>query len=525
MTTDDWSVLIIDDERDIREVTALTLMDAGYRVETAVDGLDGLACCETFAPQIVITDIRMPRMDGLQFLDVVKQRFPDTEVIVTTAFGEMETAIRALRLDASDFITKPIHSDALMVALSRATHRFATRQQLKDYTRRLERGLDQTTHQLEETVAYLQRLIESSMDGICGCDADNRIITVNQSMETLFGVDRSQLIGRRSLADFFSPEAYRRLERDLVGPGHGGPGRLMLYDTRLKDQAGQAVPVQLAATVLSDADQPAGLVCFFRDLRRIHRLQQEMADQARFLHQDKMMSLGRLAASVAHEINNPLAGILNYVRLMLRTLQKGPLPAGKQAQFVEYLSLVETETDRCAKIVSSLLTFSRKSPITTGPVAMDEVLSRSIVLAGHRLELAKISLQAHVADDLPPIEGDANQLQQCLLNLIFNAIDAMPDGGTLTLSAGVDKPAGVLRLTVEDTGHGIPPEDMGHIFEPFFSTKPEGTGIGLGLATTYGIIERHRGTLSVESTPGRGTVFTIRLPLSPADDPPPGSPS
>lgn len=189
MTTDDWSVLIIDDERDIREVTALTLMDAGYRVETAVDGLDGLACCETFAPQIVITDIRMPRMDGLQFLDVVKQRFPDTEVIVTTAFGEMETAIRALRLDASDFITKPIHSDALMVALSRATHRFATRQQLKDYTRRLERGLDQTTHQLEETVAYLQRLIESSMDGICGCDADNRIITVNQSMETLFGVD------------------------------------------------------------------------------------------------------------------------------------------------------------------------------------------------------------------------------------------------------------------------------------------------------------------------------------------------
>jgi two-component system NtrC family sensor kinase len=113
-----------------------------------------------------------------------------------------------------------------------------------------------------------------------------------------------------------------------------------------------------------------GLVCFFRDLRRIHRLEQEMADQARLLHQDKMMSLGRLAASVAHEINNPLSGILNYIRLMLRSFRKGPLPTDKHTQFARYLELVETETDRCSKIVSSLLTFSRRSPVSVGPVSM-----------------------------------------------------------------------------------------------------------------------------------------------------------
>ena len=517
-TTDrDWPVLVIDDEEDIRDVTAMALTDAGYRVGTAADGVEGLARCEESLPRIVITDIRMPGMDGLAVLETVKRRFPDTEVIVATAFGEMETAIRALQLDASDFITKPIHTDALMVAMDRARRRYTTRQQLKMYTQRLERGLDQTTRQLEDTVGYLQRLIESSMDGICGCDTDGLIITVNRSMEKLLGLDRRRLVGRRTLADFFSPDAYRQLQTDLAGPGHGGINRLMLYDTRLKDQAGQAVPVQLAASVLSDADQPGGLVCFFRDLRRIHRLEQEMADQARLLHQDKMMSLGRLAASVAHEINNPLAGILNYVRLMLRAFRQGPLTAERHARFSEHLALVEAETDRCAKIVSSLLTFSRKSPVVMQPVDPGEVLSRCIVLARHRLELGDVRLVTRLADALPAVRGDANQLQQCLLNLIFNAVDAMPDGGTLTLVAAADNDARTVVLTVADTGHGIDAADMGHIFEPFYTTKKEGSGVGLGLSTSFGIVERHGGTLSLESRKGEGTTFILRLPMLAAE--------
>ena len=513
MTADDWSVLIIDDESDIREVTALTLKDAGYRVATAADGIEGLACCETFVPQIVITDIRMPRMDGLQVLETVKRRFPDTEVIVATAFGEMETAIRALQLDASDFITKPIHTDAMLVALSRARQRFTTRRQLKDYTRRLERGLDQTTRQLEDTVDYLQRLIESSMDGICGCDADGLVITVNRSLETMLGRDRGRLIGHSSLPDFFESEIYRRLQADLEAPGYGGNGRLMLYDTQLMDHRGRAVPVQLAMTVLGVADGPGGIVCFFRDLRRIHRLEQEMADQARLLHRDKMMSLGRLAASVAHEINNPLAGILNYVRLMLRAFNKGPVPPDRQSRYAEYLALVETETDRCAKIVSSLLTFSRKSPVTMAPVDPGEIMARCIVLARHRLELAHIELVTRIQDGLPPVNGDANQLQQCLLNLIFNAVDAMPGGGTLTLGAERDDATRSVVLTAADTGHGIDPSDLDHIFEPFYSTKQEGGGIGLGLSTTYGIVERHGGSLAVESRKDDGATFIIRLPV------------
>jgi len=231
------------------------------------------------------------------------------------------------------------------------------------------------------------------------------------------------------------------------------------------------------------------------------------------LHQDKMMSLGRLAASVAHEINNPLAGVLNYIRLMLRAFRKGQLPADKHDQFTGYLALVETETDRCSKIVSNLLTFSRKSPVSIGPVSVNEVLQKSIALARHRLELGNVILSTRIADDLPVINADANQIQQCLLNLIFNAVDAMPDGGMLTLSSGREVQSEMVVLQVQDTGCGIREEDIGHIFEPFFTTKQEGYGIGLGLSTTYGIIERHGGSLSVESRPGQGSTFEIRLPV------------
>ncbi len=509
----DWHILVVDDEQDVREVIALTLTDAGYSVSMACDGIEGLEQCRVLDPHIVITDIRMPNMDGLRLLEEVKQHYPDIEVIVATAFGDMASAVRALQLDASDFITKPIDSNVLMVALERARQRSETRKQLKAYTRHLEEGWADTTQKLMETFAYQHKLIESSIDGILGCNASDTVVTYNASLEAMLGFPKGEVLHRMRLNQFFEPAAFDDFRNALADTGLGGPNRLYHYESCLRAKDGRTVPVQLSAAPISDSDRAEGLVCFARDLRRIRQLEQEMADQARILHQDKMISLGRLAASVAHEINNPLAGVLNYLRLMLHTTEQAQIDPKRLDQFRRYTQVCEQEIARCARIVGNLLTFARTTPEDFQPVEIAQMLKRCIDLSRHRLDLQNIELVEKWPENLPKVKGDANQLQQCLLNLIFNAIDAMPSGGRLELKASGNKHHPALTITVRDTGCGIAPEDKPHIFEPFFTTKQDGSGTGLGLATTYGIIEHHLGTIEVESQPGSGTTFTITLPV------------
>ncbi len=508
----DWRILIVDDEPDICDVVAMSLADAGYQVHTAPDGAAGWDGCRQLSPQIVVTDIRMPRMDGLQLLEKIKSEETHIEVIVATAFAEMELAVKALQLDASDFITKPIANQALMVALERAKQRFTTRKQLHDYTRFLEEGWTETTQELLQTFAYQHRLIESSMDGILGCNAQETAVTFNRSMEQMFGYAKSEVLNQKTLAHFFESDQLERFRSALADDRFGGAHQLFLYETPMRTRSGDPIPVQLSAAAIMQNERFDGLVCFIRDLRRIRRLEQQMADQARILHQDKMISLGRLAASVAHEINNPISGVLNYLRLMIRIVSRQPDSSKPIADFQRYLGISEQEIDRCSRIVGNLLTFARKSPVKNEPVAIAELIQRCMMLSRHRMELGRIELVTRISEPLPTVRGDANQLQQCLINLIFNAIDAMPDGGRLELAASSGPDRRSVIITVTDNGCGIAPDDMEHIFEPFFTTKQEGHGTGLGLSTAYGIVERHRGRIVVHSRPGRGTTFTLTFP-------------
>jgi two-component system NtrC family sensor kinase len=512
-TSPPWKIVLIDDEKDIREVMAIALQDAGYTVDIAADGATGLKLCEDNSPQIVITDIRMPGMDGLQVLETIKKKYPDIEVIVATAFGEIDLAIRALQLDASDFITKPISDEALYLALNRARERFNSRKQLKDYTALLEKEKAETSQELLKSIAFQRNLIESSMDGILGCDGNDTVVTYNQSMEQILGYAKTEVLHKMTIMQFFPAGKLVDFKAELSSDTYGGENRLILYETSLLEKSGHEIPVQVSANLLFEQGRQNGLVCFFRDLRKIRKLEREVSDQARILHQDKMMSLGRLAASVVHEINNPLSGILNYLRLMSRILGKGSLSENHKEKFQRYLGLVENETHRCSQIVSGLLSFSRMSPPSIGQVQIDELLQRCILLSRHKLELSNIRLESNVQSNLPPVTGDFNQLQQCLINLIFNAIDAMPDGGTLELSCRYDTDRDVMIVRVKDSGCGIPREDLAHIFEPFYTTKKEGYGVGLGLSTVYGIMEQHHGSVNVESRSGAGTAIMLELPV------------
>ena len=226
-----WKIVLIDDEEDIRDVMTVALEDAGYQVIAAQDGASGLRLCEEYCPQIVITDIRMPGIDGIQVLEKLKEKHPDIEVIVATAFGEMDLAIRALQLDASDFISKPINDDALQLALKRARERYSTRKQLTDYTDLLEKEKAETSQQLLANIRFQRNLIESSIDGILACDTNLMVVTFNRSMAVMSGYKRSDVIGRKPLNRFFPEDAQQRFKAVLAGTASVGKQRLSLYET------------------------------------------------------------------------------------------------------------------------------------------------------------------------------------------------------------------------------------------------------------------------------------------------------
>jgi two-component system NtrC family sensor kinase len=247
----------------------------------------------------------------------------------------------------------------------------------------------------------------------------------------------------------------------------------------------------------------------------------QKSDEIRRMHQqilqvEKMASLGTLAATVAHEINNPLSGILTYARLEAKRIRREGDNSELLQKVLKDLDLIVAETQRCGAIVNNLLLFSRKQVGEFHLVALGDVVDRAHGIVAHHLTMANVKLESGCEPPGLSVVGDDGQLQQALVALFVNATEAMPDGGTLTVTALRDAAAGEVRLSVADTGTGIAPEDLPHVFEPFFTTKrSEGKGVGLGLSVVYGIVERHGAAISVQSQLGMGTTFTITFP--PAD--------
>ncbi|HVP63753.1 MAG TPA: ATP-binding protein, partial [candidate division Zixibacteria bacterium] len=238
------------------------------------------------------------------------------------------------------------------------------------------------------------------------------------------------------------------------------------------------------------------------ELRRAH-------DQ--MLKVERMVSIGKLAAVVAHEINNPLAGILTYAKLLRKWISNGITTEEKKTEAVECLDLIAIESKRCGELVKNLLTFSRVSPMNLEKTSINAIIERCVKLVAHKAEAQSIFVVCDVAVDLPAVLCDGAQVEQVLLALIMNALDAMPRGGNLWVSSRIL--GSEVELQVRDDGTGIPPELMNKIFEPFTTTKEVGKGVGLGLAVAKGVVERHGGRIEVDSELGVGTTFRVFLPL------------
>ncbi len=237
------------------------------------------------------------------------------------------------------------------------------------------------------------------------------------------------------------------------------------------------------------------------------------------LHVEKMASLGKMAAVVAHEVNNPLSGILTYAKLLRKWVESGQAEHEKREEAMQCLELIASESRRCGELIKNLLSLSRTAPMNVQSTDLHAVIDRSLLLVRHQLDLGGIELQLAVANDLPRIPCDPAQIEQVLIALIMNAIDAMPRGGNLWLDAHLSDDETEIEIQVRDDGAGIAPEILPHIFEPFLTTKETGHGVGLGLAISRGIVERHNGQIEVKSELGRGTTFVITLPTQAADAP------
>jgi two-component system NtrC family sensor kinase len=350
---------------------------------------------------------------------------------------------------------------------------------------------------------------------------DGNITDANPAAESLNGYRITEMIGM-NIRTFLTEESLNlagQIKRKLL---LAEPVE-QPYEQRLIRKDGTEAILQLATSLIKENGKPIGFQHVARDVTREKEMQAKLSaayrelseshkqlkeSQEQLIQAEKLTSLGQLAASIAHEVNNPLSGILIYTQLLSKKIAGDGIP---KETSLDYLSKMEFELTRTTRLIRNLLDFARQSAPAFRRVDLNGNINRALDLATHSAELHNIQVIKELAPSLPDLIADFDQLQQVFTNLILNAIQAMPKGGKLTLRTSFDNDQ--FKIEVQDTGYGISAENMRKIFTPFFTTKREVKGVGLGLAISYGIVQRHKGRIEVQSKEGEGTTFSIYLPL------------
>ena len=329
-------------------------------------------------------------------------------------------------------------------------------------------------------------------------DENMKIQVWNEAAEKLFGWRREEILGHSPFEALVPEEEQEVIRRLRAKTDQSGGAR---YDTTRLTRDGERLPVESISTRLNDSNgRFMGNIVIYRDLREIRKLQESV------LQSEKMGAVGQLAAGVAHEINNPLGIILGFAQSLVKRIKKDDPMAMP-------LKSIEREAVRCKNLVQDLLVFSRSSATEKGKLDLNAALDGALSLILARAKTQGVEIIRELSPALPPVTANGNKIQQALINLANNALDAMPKGGVLTIGTALsgNRP-GYVRIRVQDNGHGIPKEIQAKVMEPFFTTKEAGKGTGLGLALVYEIVKNHNGSIELESEEGKGTRFTIFLP-------------
>jgi two-component system NtrC family sensor kinase len=499
-------LLIIDDEEGIRKLLALSLESDGYEVCAAANGEEGIEIFKSELPVIVLTDIKMPGMDGVEVLKQVKELSPDTEVIMITGHGDMDLAIEALKLEASDFLNKPIKDEALSVALKRAEERISIRQRLKAYTEDLENMVKIATEEVKRRAEFQNKLITSSNDAIIATDELGDIVIYNRGAELIFGYQRLEVIRKMNIDGLYPEQIAQEFRAALEGRD------VDLSEWREVDivnREGDRVPTGFTGSILYGEDEVVGTVGFFQDLREIKRLQGEL------IQSERLAATGQTVAGLAHYIKNILNGLKGGAYVLNVALDKNDTDKIKSGW-----TMMERNLARTTDLVLDLLAYSKEREPEPENCYPNEIVEEVCSIMDQKARENGIKIERDLDPSIGEVYLDPKALHRSLLNLVSNAIDACIFDSSpkkhwkVRVSSAVEKDHR-MRFEVADNGMGMDKKTKERLFSTVFSTKGE-RGTGLGLLVTDKIVGENGGSIEVKSSPGRGSIFRIHLPYQEA---------
>jgi two-component system cell cycle sensor histidine kinase/response regulator CckA len=488
IATSSIDVLVVDDDSQLLRTLADILNLRGYRPHTALSGNEGLAiAAQDPAPAVALIDLKLPDMDGLELVSRLREISALTETVILTGNASVDTAVRALREQSTDYLLKPVAPDQLLGVLSRASERWRRR------------SVEETLRQTEER-AHL--LLENISDVVSVLTVTGEVSYVSASIERQLGYPRAEILNSNRL-DLVHPEDVHGLVALMNGVNALEAGEIGALELRVRHRNGTWRTMACQVTNLCDRQAIGGFLISARDITDAHRLEQQ------FRQAQKMEIVGTLAGGIAHDFNNVLTAVLGYSDLVL---ERGDIHPDIRADVDE----IRLAGQRASRLTRQLLAFSRQQPTTPTVVTVGTLLT-DLAKMLERLIGEQVALVIRPSDHTWPIYCDPTHLEQVVVNLVVNARDALVEGGTVVVETGNvivtgptpdaagPPPGEYVQLTVRDNGAGMTEDVRVRVFEPFFTTKEPGKGTGLGLATCYGILRQAGGAIVVESAPGRGT--------------------
>ena len=365
-------------------------------------------------------------------------------------------------------------------------------------------GLEEKLHRSN---AFLRNLIFSAVDGVIASDIAGKVLIFNDAATKVFGYSVDEALLYLNVRDIYPDNKAYEVMRNLRSDQYGGKGKLQSYQVDIISKNKEIIPIFLNAAIVYENEKEVATIGFFHDLREELRMKEELGKtQLQLLQAEKMSSLGKLAAGVAHQLNNPLGGITLFTKLIL---EEYDLEDGAK----EDLNRILRDAKRCRDTVKELLEFTRQTRQLMRPHDINRSLTRTLFLLESQTLFHNIEIVKELDASLPPVLSDIQQLYHLFMNIILNAAQAMEGKGMLTIKSYLLPDGDKVCIEISDTGPGISSENLPHIFEPFFTTKEEGKGTGLGLSLAYRIVQNHGGSIQADSVPGNGTTFTIVLPV------------